>query len=241
MRYLSFYILFCAIIATAPQAETRTLRLSAAQATPYFDPDVPHGGTAMQFIRRMIEHIGAEVEVAFVPRKRALEEARNGSFQLSAAWPLRTSTFGDFIYVGPVVQERQVFFVRNDSPLQDWSAFDDLRGLRIGIVSGFTYTQDLMSLATLGSLDLHEAPSDLTNLRKLYAGRIDVFAVTDVTGWHLIKTEFPEDAQAQFRELPTPLSENDSYLLVPRALPDAKDLAFALQAAANALRERPSN
>ncbi len=241
MRCLSFYVLFCAIIATAPQAETRILRLSAAHTTPYFDPDVPNGGTALHFIRQMIEHIGAEVDVTFVPRKRALEEARNGSFQLTAAWPLRTSNFGYFIYVGPVIQERQVLFVRSDSPLQDWSDFDDLRGLRIGVVSGFTYTQDLMSLATLGSLDLHEAPSDLTNLRKLYAGRIDVFAVTDVAGWHLIRTEFPEDAQAQFRELPTPLSENDSYLLVPRALPDAKDLAFALQTAANELMARPGN
>ena len=170
-----------------------------------------------------------------MPWKRALEATRDGLYDGTSYWYFSEEREADFIHVGPLVEERQVFFAITGPDVPEWSELEDLADLRIGVVPGFTYTPEFWELGESGVLTLSEAPSNEANLRKLLAGRIDVFPHSEAAGWHLIRQKFTEEEQARFVVLENSLTSSNGYLLISRVTPNSEQVAQALQAAADSL------
>ena len=241
MRILSILLACLGMIASPSLSEPRTMRIASGEYAPFTGRALPDQGTVNHYIQTIADHAGIALEFDYMPWKRALESTRAGKYDGTSYWLFDQDRAADFLHVGPVVHDRVAFFVRADSPLQDWVDFETIRDLRIGVVPGYTYTPELWARGADGTVTLTEAPSDEANLRKLLAGRIDLFAMTDQVAWHLIQSAFDATDQARFRELPTSLAVANGYLLVPRAVPDAEQLAARLQEAADALSIGLSN
>lgn len=77
-------------------------------------------------------------------------------------------------------------------------------------------------------------------MRKLLAGRIDIFPVSADAGRLMISEIFSEEEQAQLRELERPMTTTGSFLLVSREKPDAETVAQALQDVIDIERTAPS-
>jgi polar amino acid transport system substrate-binding protein len=166
-----------------------------------------------------------------------LELTRSGRFDAASFWYFSEDRNEDFIHVGPVGQDRLVFFIHSSTPVVDWQDLPDLRQYSFGAVAGYTYTKRFWQLGQDGVLTIQIAPSDEANLRKLRAGRIDLYPMSEDGGWHLIETLFGADATSDFGVLTTPLDVTEAYLLVSRKIAEADTIAKRLQAALDTLTE----
>lgn len=101
---------------------------------------------------------------------------------------------------------------------------------------GYTYTQEFWDLADSGVLTVEEAPSDEANLKKLQAGRIDLFLAGERIGWYLARRIAGAAAEAEFAVVPHSVAVLPAYLLISRQHPGAETVGADLQAAFDAAR-----
>lgn len=128
-------------------------------------------GADVDILNAAARRMGITMQMIPLPWPRALlaldmAEA-DALFQLNAT-PRRTR---DWHMIGPLRMTRLVFCTRNASPVADIAKVDDLRGLSVGVVRGFTYTREFDTAESFhreGSFD------DATSLRKLLLNRVDL-------------------------------------------------------------------
>lgn len=218
------------------RAETRSLTIATGDYAPFTGRDIAGDGIVNQTVRQIAARAGFDVEFAYMPWKRTLEMTRRGEFDGTSYWYYDAGRESDFFHVGPVIEDEQVFFAIAGSDIADFQTLEELSGLRIGVVTGYTYSPEFWNLAESGVLTVSEAQTDEANLRKLLAGRIDVFPISEIVGRHIIATSFPAEERGEFVVVGDPLIASHGYLLVPRSRPGAAGIAEALQVAADSLQ-----
>lgn len=226
-----------ALAAGAARADQPVLTIATGEYPPHTGAELEGYGTASQVVTAVLEEAGFRAEYSFLPWKRALEEARQGRYPATSWWAFSEERTGDFIHVGPVLESPIVFFRMKDTEAPDWTELPDLAGMRIGAVPGYTYTAEFWELAEDGTLDVHLAPSDEANIRKLLAGRIDLYPIGRAVGWSLLEKILPEAERERITTLEQPLALTLGYVLISRQTDDAEDLAERLQTAIDRLRK----
>lgn len=226
------FLVFGLVIGLNPgPARAEQLMIATGEFPPYADSTTPDGGLVNGVIAAAATRVGIQATFLYMPWKRAIEATRAGRYDATSFWYYSEDRTADFIHVGPVSVERIVFLHRTDSPPPEWETLSDLAGLRIGAVPGYTYTPEFWELAAAGTLTVIEGPTDEANVRKLHAGRIDLYPHGEIAAQYLIDRIFtPQDA-AQLMMTEGALTTVQGYLLVGRHLPDAAELAARLQTA----------
>jgi polar amino acid transport system substrate-binding protein len=167
-------------------------------------------GIDVQILNEAAESIGVVLNHQPLPWNRALLDFQIGNldalFQLA---PTR-ERFDKWHMVGPMRRTRTVFVTHKDSPLQDIQSLQDLEGLVVGVVAGFTYEDRFDHHPDLVR---EVSKDDFTNIRKLLLGRSDVIVGGYATLSH-VAAEL--DASDALRFLPTPLVEQARYIAFPR-------------------------
>jgi polar amino acid transport system substrate-binding protein len=183
LRYLFFHaagimLLGCAIAAAAPAPATSHARLPILvedAASPWSS----HGGEgyANDLVRAAFAAAGVDVELVVVPYARCkamvMQGGAAGCFSMSPAPELdKLVRFSD----KPLFSVTPRFYHNVDHKIAARSVADLQKGMRVGIVHGYEYPPFLAQLAERGVV-VESARSDVANLRKLAAGRIDVALV----------------------------------------------------------------
>lgn len=207
------------------------LTIGTGDYPPFTDSAAPDGGSVNRVVREMADAAGFEVAFEYLPWMRALELTRDGRFTATSFWYFKEERNADFIHVGPIFEDRLVFFRLIDTEEPEWTTLEDLRPLTIGAVTGYTYTPDLWRLAEEGVLSVETAQSDEANLRKLLAGRIDLFPMSAESGRVLIERLFSEQDRNRITVVERPLVVTEGYLLVSRKAANATEIAERLQSA----------
>ena len=176
-------------------------RLAAAQVTvelvgdpwpPYIEGrlgDYAEDGVAVRIIERVFDEIdGAEVRFPLIPWKRALLEVEHGSRD-GIPMLLKTPERETYMrYTLPLVTGYNlVWSVANNGPVFEWSVIDDLKGKRIGVVTGYSYGADVDRAIELGEIPALEAPSVEQLFSMLEAGRVELILANDAVGYELAK------------------------------------------------------
>lgn len=232
MRLLRNVAVAVSVLAgTAVHAEGDTLRIATGEYAPFADSGHPAGGLVNAFVAEIGEDAGYAVDFDYMPWMRSLELARTGRYAATSYWYFNQDREADFIHVGPVLTERMVLFRRVDTELPSWEDISDLNEFSIGAVTGYTYTPDFWDLAADGQLLVETAQDDAANLRKLLAGRIDIYPMSEEVGLALLEKIFTQEERAQITIEPVALMITEGFLLVSRAAENAEDVANSLQAA----------
>ena len=100
----------------------------------------------------------------------------------------------------------------------------ELRGYRIGATLEYDYGPAFRQAWQQRQLKVDVADTDEQNLRKLLAGRIDLFPVTREVGEFLLQTRFTPEEAAQLTYHPRPLLTQPMYLLLNRKRPEHAQL-----------------
>ncbi|MBI9099732.1 MAG: transporter substrate-binding domain-containing protein [Spirochaetaceae bacterium] len=166
----------------------------------------------------IITYIMNEMDIPF---KVILEES---SARLSSLWKLQNPPY-DMVFTYSIKSERQAylyyaheshitfswnFFIRKeDENKYKYEYFNDLKGLRIGATTGFSYTDEFWEIGKRG--DIFELDICVTNesqIKKLLMGRFDMVPLnTQATLYDSLRNGFAD----KIAYLPKPIKSKPYY------------------------------
>lgn len=136
------------------------------------------GGYAVDFVAEISRRIERPVKLSILPWLRCLRMAEQGEVDGIMLLTESEERKQYLLMTDPLLFDANLLWYRHDSPnARERLAFEDLRGLRIGVVAGFNYGEPFNRAVEEYGLILDEAPSILSNFRRLDRNWIDVFPV----------------------------------------------------------------
>jgi polar amino acid transport system substrate-binding protein len=174
------FVALCLLLCSNP-SHAQPLRLATLEYPPYSSEHLRNGGSIVELTRRAFATQGYAAQIDFLPWARVRAALRQGHYQGALAlWP-REVQEERLIASRPLFYSELGLFVRRDhAPNVDH--LEQLRGKTLGIVRGYGYPQRILG----AGLILEEAVDDLSNLRKLQAGRFDQILLERRVGEHLV-------------------------------------------------------
>lgn len=201
----------------------KTVRLTNGEWAPYLSEKMPDYGTASKVVTDAFKAVGIDVKYGFFPWKRAFKIAENGKWDGSVIWSKAAKREKTFYYSKePVLNLKTVFFYKKGSGFK-YTKMADLKGKKIGITLGYNYGPDFNEAVKNGVFKTDKAPEDATNLKKIFAGRIDGFACNEDVGKKIISKIFP-GKESMFETAKVPLNTKGYYLILNKKNPANKEL-----------------
>lgn len=151
-------------------------------------------GTVTGFSIEVVDHVFSRMKIrhepitAF-PWKRALEifTTNHADALLTANWTRDREAFARYP-AEPLINSPWILWTLGSSI----DSLDALKGKRIGVVSGYSYTQDFWDFIQLYCY-VEEVHSDMLNFKKLQIGRLDAVAAELGNGLNIINTLHAQD------------------------------------------------
>ena len=210
-------VLYCSSVHAVEQ-----LVIATTEFAPYTSQSAPAGGYINDIISRAFDEVGIETQFAYVPWARALQETIDGSYQGASYGYYSAQRAKLFLHSDPIGKEQIFFFGLKGNVPSQWQQYSDLAGFRFGVTRGYNYTQKFQTFIRTGEQHVSVVNTDVQNMQMLLLGRIDLFPMEALTGWHLLRTHFEQAQLRQILMLTPALETNESHFLIPRSLPDAE-------------------
>lgn len=213
-------ILFMAALCSSALAG-RTLTLVSTDYPPYFASTLPEQGTLSALARAAFKAAGYDIKIVFRPWARLMKEVEIGQYDGVVAVWYKADRLGYLAYSDPIVDTNIGFYGRRDRPMEV-NKLDELQGKVIGTVRGYANPPafDAAKLTTEDAVD------DLTNLRKLQAGRLDLVLIDHALAHWLVKQSLP-GAAPKITWLEPPIQTMPLYVGLGKKAPDAPQLLAA--------------
>ena len=217
-RYLAALLTLTLVLLCGTAYAGRVVNLASTDYPPYFSPQLPGDGVVAAITRAALAKHGHTLQLHYRPWARLMAEVKAGQFDgVMAVWyePARAEYLH---YSLPLVNTVMGFYGRVDKPVatQPLSA---LRTRVIGTVRGYK-NPDVFDRA---GLKQELAADDLTNLRKLAAGRLDLVLIDKVLARHL-QGKLTTSERHAIRWQDPPLSVMPLHVGLRRELSDGEQL-----------------
>lgn len=187
-------------------AATKKIVLATLNWEPYYGEKLENGGYIAEITREAFQRVGYEVEIKWVPWKRALEQAKEGRYDgLLGAW-FSEERAQYFAFTEPIDMTTLSFFKQTGSPIL-YSTLKDLTPYRIGVTRGYAHTKEFDAAVYLTK---EEVTTSSQNIQKLSEGRIDLFVEDRRVVQYLIRNDFLK-LNGKIVEVKPPLQEKPLY------------------------------
>ncbi len=197
--------------------------ISTGEFAPWTGEKLPGGGYVNRVVREAFRRQGVTVKFKYVPWQRALEELHSGTVQASSFWADDPARIKDYMLSAPVSEHRELLFHRKDKALSKWRRLADLGKYRFGATRSYTYTKEFWDLAKKGTLKVEVSADDESSIRKMLAGRIDIFPMDEFSGWTLLSSSlFPVGTHDLVMAEPMAFSVLYGHLMVRRTAEGAR-------------------
>lgn len=189
-------VAWCAFHPGQSEAE-ETVQVAWDEWAPFHSQTLPHKGLYSHLISKAFATVGVTVEHVVVPWKRAYMEVREGEIDMSTGWMKTPEREVEVLYSDPLPEACVVYFHRKETAFE-WATEEDLAGWKIGATLGYRQETVLKAIQEKGiNVTVDIAAKDLSSIKKLFLGRIDVFASGQKVGEALLREYFsPEEAES---------------------------------------------
>ena len=189
-------------------ASAQGITLGYVNFPPYeFEDNGEPSGLLVTIVEMVFEKADIPLTLKFLPFKRAYEYVKTGSSEIDGLFNFyKTKERLDFFdYTVSVINNPLVFFVRKDSVVK-FSTLEDLKGLKVGVMRGYTYGTDFdkNTLFVREPTDSHKL-----NFVKLVYGRTDAYPCDQLVG---ILVAMKNNLMSELKILPTTLKVMDGYI-----------------------------
>ncbi|MCJ8332830.1 MAG: transporter substrate-binding domain-containing protein [Epibacterium sp.] len=216
-------------------AQADPIVITSGEYPPFTGEALPEGGLVNGLVTEIAKKAGVEFTFEYLPWKRALALTQQGQKAASSYWAERSDQTG-LTMVGPVQVGETVLFYRKDKPIPEFASAEEIKDIRIGATLGYGYFPGFWENGENGTYVIQTAKDDISNFRKLKAGRIDAFVIDRIVGWTLVQENFTAEDRAVFAASETALAESYGYLQVSTQAEGGSELAQKLQAAFDAMK-----
>lgn len=166
-----------ALLATAGGARAETVMLTTLDWCPYTCATLPDQGLSTLIVSRAFAVSGIDVKVEFLPWQRAVQTAENDP-KVAGYFPEYAGSFDKFTLSAPLGESPLGLVVPAGKTIADVSV-PALARLKLGVVSGYVNTEAVDKAIGDKTLPVEAVKDDLTNLRKVVAGRIDAAIIDE--------------------------------------------------------------
>lgn len=166
------------LTAFAASAQDKVIRLTSLEWPPYSGEKVKDQGASIAVVRAAAEAMGYTLEVKFFPWERAVKMAQDPKSGFHGYFPEYHSdqVAKDFLLSQPIGSGPLGFVEQKSAPVT-WTTVADLKGKTIGTVAGYVNTAEFDAKAAKGEFKAEAVVDDLTNVRKVAAGRIPLAVI----------------------------------------------------------------
>lgn len=172
---------------------TETWKIASLDWKPYMGESLPEGGIGIVILRAALKAEGIDLVVEFYPWTRAILKAKDPAYAgLYPAW--EEDILAGF-FKSPVLFKSPVGFVEPRSRPLVWAKLEDLKGKTIGVVQDYGNTLEFMALVKSGVIKTEVVVTDILNVRKVAAGRVDGAFIDLNNLSYLLKNDAKDVAQ----------------------------------------------
>ena len=190
-------------------ASAETVTLAIGDWEPFTSARDPESQISQNIVQEAFATQGVTVVFDFMPWKRAYIAAQEGKVDGTFPWYSNEQRQQEMtIAEEPLMEEQEVFFYHADKNF-DWSSFADLKQYRLGGTIGYSHVDVLEG----EGVELDKAKDDITNFKKLAAGRIDAFPVGLNVGKYLLKKNLSATEAAKIKQHSKALSSGEMFML----------------------------
>ncbi len=171
-------------------------------------------GLATEVIRELFKKTGHEDNIKLMPWARIYKKLLTSPNKIVYLMTRTKQRENQMKWVGPVAQNKWVFFARKGSQIKIQS-LDDAR--KVGSIG--TYREDVCEsfLKSKGFTNLESVPVDQRNVEKLIRGRIDLWIVGELQGFFKAGRDHHADEIEKVYEIKT----SDLYIAFSKETPDS--------------------
>lgn len=150
-----------------------TWNITALEWQPYAGSDLSDGGSTTAGIREALAKKGIDVEVTYLPWKRAIEKVKTG--ELVAAYPAWPEEVSEGLVGSKAVNQSTLAVMHREGEAIKFSSVDDLfKNYRVGYVSTYVYPEAVQKAAEAYPDNAKTAPDETSLMKKLKHNRMDV-------------------------------------------------------------------
>jgi polar amino acid transport system substrate-binding protein len=202
------------LLLAAPCSQAEDITLISGEWLPLLSEQLPGNGVLSRVVTEAFALEGVSVHYIFRPWPRALAEAGKGIANGTLVWSKgapASQRSRNFAYSDLVFEGKSVFFQRADFRFT-WKTYADLARYRMGGVLGYEYDFE----GTPG-LRIDRAPTEALSMRKLLAGRFDLYPTVREVGMYTLRTQFSVQEAAAIRQADgRPYNLTRYHVLLPR-------------------------
>jgi polar amino acid transport system substrate-binding protein len=208
------------IMLPPPTIASEDILIVTGEWPPFASETMDGGGLGVEIVNAVFAEMGRPVRIEFYPWERCETMVESGEAWAAFPYVPTPDRQERFLISDTMFYGREMWFYFGDN-MKDvqYEELADLQPYRIGVGLGYWYIDSFEQ----AGLTMDEGNDELANLRKLHAGRIDLFPVNEYVARWLIQANFPGEEES-FGMLDTPLRVNDNILIVSQAYPDSQAL-----------------
>ncbi len=195
------------VLCLASFAKAQEITLAYVDFPPYeYQENEEAKGIQVEIVKTIFERAGIPLQLQFAPFSRAYKDVQEGKIAGLFNFYKTEERLASFDYSEPIIANPLVLFVKQDSPLNYTGQLEELQGLKVGGILGYTYGTDFdtTTLFTIERVASHEI-----NFKKLLHDRIDVYPCDKMVGIYVARNE---NILAELKSLPTPLKLMEGHI-----------------------------
>ncbi len=202
-------------------ANAETYQFATGEWAPYTGEKIANYGLASEIVLESMKAVGDEVKFLFYPWARCTDAVLNDSSIVGTfPWSKTEERSKKFDYSDLFLKsDEKLFFIKGLNKNIEWNQPQDLKSFSFAGTRSYAHVEFLEKAGA--KVDV--ADSDELNFKKLLAGRIQYFPVSEAVGWDLIKTKFAADKD-KFATVTKPILSDSLAIMVKKD--DAKSKAF---------------
>jgi polar amino acid transport system substrate-binding protein len=165
------------------------LHLASLEWLPYVGPGLAQDGLSGAVATAVAKQFGYKAKIDYFPWTRAMQVGREDQ-SFSGYFPAyyTEERARQCHFSAPMGHSTVGLAYLKDKPLR-WNTVNDLAGMKIGVVAGYSNGAEFDALVKQGKLTIDTSPGDLFNLKKLLASRVQAAVVDRAVLRYLLLTE----------------------------------------------------
>lgn len=188
-----------------------TVVLTSTEWEPYVGEKLAGNGFVGEIVKESFKRSGYDVKFQFYPWARTVQMSDNGDADGYFPEYYAKERESAAIFSEPFGTSPVGFFKKKGAKIS-YQKLEDLKSYKIGVVRDYQNEEKFDAAAYLKK---EEATDDATNIRKLFADRIDLFVADKFVGLHVVKTAAP-GKQGELEFVDPPLIEQKLFVCISK-------------------------
>ncbi|MCP4396608.1 MAG: amino acid ABC transporter substrate-binding protein [bacterium] len=192
--------------------------LVTGEWTPYSSETLEGYGFIAEIITEVLADVDVTPEYEFHPWTRCYSLVKRGKVWAAFPYSYTEERAADVLFSETVWESTSKFFYYNKERPYPYENLEDLLPYKIAGVKGYFYEQSFQD----SGLDVSYTSDELSALKRLAAGRVDLMPLNELVGWALIRKHFPDEVE-KFGTLEKALRKSGLMLIVSKEYPGGEE------------------